>query len=105
MKKTNIVSSLTVLLNQIASRPSAHSSDVTNPTLNPSKPVVNKSNGMTVSAPNAALGSLNAVSSEIRRLMFWPAALFQADATWVEAKQSIFITIGCSAFAVKSPCS
>ena len=52
---------------------------------------VNRNKGMTVKAPMSAFGSRNAASSLL------------TGAALTEAHIKSFISIGCSAFAVKSP--
>ena len=78
MKKTSNESSFTIRLNQMASIPVAHNREVISATLNPSSALVSRSRGIIVSAPNKALGSLNAASSEIASPALLPIALLYA---------------------------
>src|SRR5690349_24094329 len=99
MKKTISVSSLPTRLKVMAVTPKDHNAAAHKPVLRSKSAAVNKQSGIAVSAPIKALGNRNAAYSEIDRLVIE----FKARAPRNDRSIRIFINIGCSALAVKSP--
>ncbi len=85
----------------------AQSAAATRPVRRPKKTAVNRKMGKTVREPMTTLGRRMAASSLMSVRKSGSASgdrrAFHACATLTETKMSVFITIGCSAFSVKSP--